>query len=117
MAIPAPISDRRVAPRTKVHLGCRFVYSGSEYNAFIKDISPTGALLWSAFMPPPAADVSIKIEKSFLGVSLVLEGRIVRRECKETEQGTIGAFAVHFNNNSPGIMLLFKKLTGPAQMP
>jgi hypothetical protein len=109
-----PMPDRRAAPRLKVHLGCRFIFDGTQYEAVIKDISPTGALLWSSFMPPPAAGVFIKIETPLLRMPIVLEGKIVRRDCKNTEQGLVGAFAVRFSCNSPALMLLVNKVVNPA---
>ena len=108
-----PTPDRRAAPRFKAQLDCRIIFEGNEYDAFIKDISPMGAFLWSAFMPPPAADVSIKVETSFIRTPLTLDGKIVRRECRETEQGTMGAFAVKFKTSSPALTLLISKLTNP----
>ena len=108
-----PVPDRRAALRAKVHLGCHFIFDQTEYEAVIKDISPIGALLWSSFMPPPAADVFIRIDASLLRIPIVLEGKIVRRDCKNTEQGPIGAFAVKFNRSSPALMVLISKLLGP----
>ena len=108
-----PMPDRRNAPRVKIHLGCQFIHDGTEHEAFIKDISPIGALLWSSFMPPPAADVFIKIETRLLKIPIVLQGKIIRRDCRNTDQGPVGAFAVQFNSGSPALMVLINKITHP----
>ena len=111
-----PTPERRAALRIKVHLGCRFTFKGIEHQAFIKDISPIGAFLWSAFMPPPAADLSIKVDTSFTKTPLILESRVVRRDCKSTGQATVGVFAVKFSQNSPGLLLLLNKLGKPQSL-
>ncbi|MBZ5545770.1 MAG: PilZ domain-containing protein [Acidobacteriia bacterium] len=114
MAIPNhPGLDRRTAPRLKVHLGCQLTVERIKHEAFIKDISPTGALLLSSFMPPPDADVLIKIETHLIRIPIVLEGKVVRRDSINTEQGPVGVFAVKFSRNSPALMLLVNKIVNP----
>ncbi len=108
-----PIPDRREASRVGVNLCCQFTLKGIEHQAFIKDISPTGAFLWSTFMPPAGVDLSIKLDTSVTKTPLILESRVVRRDCKSTDQGTIGVFAVKFRRNFPGIALLLRKLGNP----
>ncbi len=108
-----PVPDRRTASRIKLNLGCQFVFDKTEYQAVIKDISPMGALLWSSFMPPPAADVFIQIETHLLRIPIILEGKIVRRDCINTEQGSIGAFAVKFSGQSPALIVLINKIASP----
>jgi hypothetical protein len=108
-----PTPDRRAALRVKVHLACKFIFEGTEYEAYIKNISPMGALLWSAFMPPRAADASIKVETSLVNYPLILGAKIVRRECKLTEQGKVAVFAIKFAHSSPGLILLISKLMSP----
>jgi hypothetical protein len=114
MAIPKyPVPDRRTAPRLKVHLGCQLIFERIQHDAYIKDISPIGALLLSSFMPPPEADVLIKIETHLIRIPIVLEGKVVRRDSIDTEQGAVGAFAVKFSRNTPALMLLINKIVNP----
>ena len=105
-----PIPHRRAAPRINVDLGCQFIVNETEHKALIKNISTVGALLWSGFMPPPTADVSIKIGTSLLKLPIILQGKIVRRSRVNTERGPIGAFAVKFSRSSPALMALINKL-------
>lgn len=108
-----PIPQRRASPRINVDLGCQFIVNETEHKALIKNISAVGALLWSGFMPPPAADVSIKIGTSLLKLPIILQCKIVRRSRVNTEQGPMGAFAVRFSRSSPALMGLISKLVSP----
>jgi hypothetical protein len=105
-----PIPDRRTAPRVKVNLACKFIFEEAEHEASIKNISNIGALLWSGFMPPRAADASIKIQTSLFNYPLVLGCKIIRRECKIMEQGKVAVFGIKFNHSPSGLALLISKL-------
>ena len=108
-----PVPDRRAAPRVRVRLGCQVIFDGNEYEAIIRDISLLGAFLWSTFMPPQDATISIKLEPPFVEDPLILEGDVVRRDCRQMEQGAAGAFAITFSHNSPGLLRLIDKLISP----
>lgn len=108
-----PIQDRRVASRVNAQLNCKFTFEGIEYEAFVQDISLAGAFLSSTFMPPWGGDLSIKLMTSVMEDPLILEGKIVRRDCKYTEQGTVGAFTIRFRHSSPGLVMLINKLATP----
>jgi hypothetical protein len=108
-----PIQDRRKLSRVQTHLGCQFTFEGIEYEAFILDVSLAGAFLWSAFMPPWGASISIRLKTSLLENPLILEGQIVRRDCKQVERGTGNAFAIRFSHSSPGLIVLINKLVNP----
>ncbi len=105
-----PIQDRRAALRYYANLTCQFTFEENEYEAFIREISLIGAFLWSTFMPPRGADVSVKLETSLLRYPLILEGKIARRDCKYTEWGKVGAFAITFSHRPPGLISLINKL-------
>ena len=91
-----PVQDHKTVPRVRALLGCLFTFEEIGYEALIRDISLKGAFLWSKFMPPPAADLSIKVDASFPKTPLFLESRVVRSDRKSTGQGTVGVFAVKF---------------------
>lgn len=105
--------DRRSAARTKVHLGCRLIFGGKEYDAFIKNIASGGAFIWSDFVPPSDADVEIKLETSLLNFPLMLDGKVLRSERKDTEQGYMGVFAVQFKKSSPELATFINRLANP----
>jgi hypothetical protein len=112
MALPkCPIQEYRESLRIGLNLDCRYTFGGIEYKAFIKDISLTGALLLSDFMPPWGSDISIKIETSHLKLPLILGSKIVRRDLNCADGDTAGAFAVAFNHSSPGLLQLIDELT------
>ena len=90
---------------------CKFTIEGVEHEAFIRDISLTGAFLWHTIMPPKGAHVSIKLEAASLDSPLILEGRVVRNDCKNTDRGTVSAFAVTFSNSSPEFIRLIGELS------
>ncbi len=114
MANPTcPVPDRRGAPRAKVHLDCQVLFEGDEYDAVIQDISLLGAFLWSSFTPPHDATVSIRLKPAFMEDPIILEGNVVRRDCKQTEKGPVGAFAITFGHNSPGLLRLIDRLINP----
>jgi hypothetical protein len=108
-----PLQDRRIASRINARLRCTFIFEGIEYEAFIQDISLAGAFLSSTFMPPWGVDLSIKLMTSLMEDPLTLEGKIVRRDCKLTERGTVGAFTIRFRHSSPGLVRLISKLINP----
>jgi hypothetical protein len=114
MAIPeCPVPDRRTAQRARVQLGCQIIFMEREFDALIRDIAPGGAFLWSGFLPPADADISIKIETALVKVPLILKGTVLRREWKETEKGNVGAFAVEFKDSSPALIEFISKLANP----
>jgi hypothetical protein len=105
------LRDRRAASRLKVDLKCRFTFNGVEHEGLIKDISLMSAFARSSFVPPPAAEISLKIATSLLKTPLVLEGTIVRRDCNNAVPGGMGAFAVKFKYAAhPTLVFLLKKL-------
>ena len=104
------VQDRRTVSRIKAHIACRFTFNGKNYDAYIRDISLKGAFVWSNFEPPVHAGISIKIETSFSPRTLVLESSVVRRDCRHTERGATGAFAVTFNNRPLDLIVLINKL-------
>ncbi len=106
-----PVSDRRASPRVKVHLDCHFTYEGTEYKAFIKDLSSRDAFLWSSFMPPVGAEISIKLESQYFNTPLILQGKTVRQDRKYMKQNTVDAFAVRFGYSSPKVALLISKIS------
>jgi hypothetical protein len=106
-----PIQDRRSASRITTGMSCKFTFEGVEHKAFIRDISLTGAFLWQTSMPPKGSNVSIKLEESLGDNPLILEGKVVRSDCKNTDRGTVGAFAVRFSNSSPAFIRLITKLS------
>ena len=108
-----PIQDRRALSREKINLPCQFTFEGIEYDAYIGDISLKGAFLWSTFMPPWGAGLSVRIGTPLLENPLILEGKIVRRDCKQTERGTVGAFVIRFSSSSPALIVLISKLIKP----
>jgi hypothetical protein len=95
------------------HLKCQITFEGIEYEAFIRDISLKGALLLSTFTPPWGANISIRLEASLLEDPLILEGKIVRSDCKQTERGSVDAFTIRFSHNSPVLVRLINKLVKP----
>jgi hypothetical protein len=114
MATPKhPIPDRRSAPRTNVVLGCRISFEGKEYEGVIQNISLVGAFLWSSFIPPNDAMISIKLDKNSGADSLSLEGNVVRRDNRDREKEAAGTFAIMFSHNSPGLLRLMDTLIKP----
>jgi hypothetical protein len=112
-----PMSDRRATSRSYVHLDCRFTFKGKEYKAFIKNLTPKDAYLWSSFMPPKGSDILIRLDTPFSNTPLFLQGRIVRQEYKHMKQSVVDAFAVRFGFNSPQISELISELTKRPKRP
>jgi hypothetical protein len=109
---PDPILDRRAAPRTKASLDCRFTFGGKEYDAGIRNISLLGAFLWSTFLPPCNATISVRLETDLVeGSPLIWEGIVVRHDSQYTEQDVTGAFAIALNPNAQGLFELVDLLT------
>lgn len=108
-----PVQDHRAVSRVQAHLGCQFTFEGIEYEAFIQNISLNGAFLWSTFIPPLGANLFIRLNTSLLEDPLILEDRIVLYDCKQTERGTVGGFAIMFSYNSPVLVRLINKLVNP----
>jgi len=106
-----PIQDRRSVSRLESLLDCRFSFEGTEHKAFIRDLSLKSAFLLSTFMPPHGVIISIKLETPALTGPLILEGKIVRRDCSHTDRGTTGAFVVTFSHSSPEFIRLVSKLS------
>jgi hypothetical protein len=96
-----------------VHLDCRFTFQGSEYEAFIRDISLKGAFLLASFMPPNGANLSVRIKTALLEDPVVLEGKIIHSDCKEIERGKARAFAISFSHTSLALVTLINKLANP----
>jgi hypothetical protein len=114
MAAPkCPAPDRRRASRIKADLDCQIIYEGQAYEAIIRDVSLLGAFLWSNVIPPHDETVTIKLDPVSTENPIILEGSVVRRDCNDTEQGTVGAFAVTFSHNSPGLLRLIDRLVVP----
>jgi hypothetical protein len=90
---------------------CKFTFGGVEHKAFIGNISLRGASIWQTIMPPKGANVAIKLEASSLDSPLILEGKVVRTDCKNTDRGTAGAFVVTFSNSSPEFIRLLSNLS------
>jgi hypothetical protein len=106
------ILDRRAAPRSKASLDCRFTFNGREYEAGIRNISLLGAFLWSSFLPPCHATISIRLETTLVEESpLIWEGIVVRHDRQYVEQDIAGAFGIALNPNSQGLIELVDKLT------
>ena len=110
-----PVQDRRSVSRIQVHLDCQFTFQGIEYAAFIRDISLKGAFLLSSFMPPYGANLTIRIKTALLEDPLILEGKVVRRDCKEIERGKARAFMINFSHNPLALVTLISKLANPAK--
>jgi hypothetical protein len=108
-----PVSDRRVAPRKKVHLDCQVIFEENEYDAVLQDISITGAFLWSSFMPPHDSTISIRLTPSFKKQPLILKAKVVRCDSKYREHGRVGAFAISFSPNSPSLLQTLGSLINP----
>jgi hypothetical protein len=106
-----PIQDQRYVSRITTHISCKLTFEGVAHEAFIRDVSLTGAFLWQTIVPPKGTHVSIKLEASSLDRPLILEGMVVRSDCKNTDRGTVGAFAVTFSNSSPEFIRLISKLS------
>jgi hypothetical protein len=106
-----PMLDRRKTSRSYVHLDCRFTFKGTEYKAFIKNLTSKDAYLWSGFMPPKGADILIRLDTPFSDTPIFLQGRIVRQEYKHMKQSVVDAFAVRFSFNSPQVAALIHDLT------
>ena len=105
------VFDRRATSRAYVHLECRFSFKGTEYKAFIKNLTPKDAYLWSSFMPPKGADILIRLDTPFFDNPMFLQGKVVRQEFKNTKHSIVDAFAVQFSFSSPQVASLIKKLT------
>jgi hypothetical protein len=105
------VTDRRATPRSYVHLNCRFTFKGTEYKAFIKNLTSRDAYLWSSFMPPKGADILIRLDTPDSDTPLFLQGKIVRQEYKNMKQSVVDAFAVRFSFDSPQVAALIRKLT------
>ncbi len=105
------IEDRGSVSRIAVHLRCKFIAAGIQHEGIIQDISLRGAFLSSAFMPAPGTNISIKLETPLLNKPLTLEARVVRRDYKILERGSVGAIAVTFNHSSPEFTRLMGKLS------
>jgi len=95
---------------------CKVIYAGIEHEAYIRDISLSGASLWQTFMPPRGSNVSIKLEEPSSKTQLILEGRVARTDCKTTDRGMTGAFAVQFSISSPEFVRLIGKLSKETQL-
>jgi hypothetical protein len=114
MAVPkCAVTDRRVAPRKKVHLDCQIIFEETEYDAVLQDISITGAFLWSSFMPPNNSAVSIRLTPSYKKQPLILKAIVVRCDSKYKEHGRVGAFAITFSPNSPSLLQTLGSLINP----
>jgi hypothetical protein len=79
----------------------------------MKDISLLGAFLSSTFTPPMNAEISIKLESSLLNAPIILPGKIVRHNHKDTDKDTTPAFAVRFNHSAPALVILITNLANP----
>ena len=112
-----PMLDRRAKRRSYVHLDCRFNFRGKEYQAFIKNMTPQDAYLWSSFMPPKGADILIRLDTPLLETPLFLQGRIVRQEYKHLKQSVVDAFAVRFSFSSPQVASLIRELSSRSNRP
>jgi len=108
-----PVQDRRSASRLQVHLDCQFTFQGTEYEAFVRDISLKGAFLLSSFMTPNGANLSVRIKTDLMENPVVLEGKIMRSDCKEIERGRVHAFAVSFSYLPLALVTLISKLANP----
>jgi hypothetical protein len=108
------VQDRRATSRMGTCLTCQFTHRGIAYEAHIRDLSLGGAFLWSTFIPPNGADISIKITSTLLDCPLKLNATIVRTDCKYTDRGTAGAFSASFNHGSLELAGLVTKLAVPA---
>jgi hypothetical protein len=114
MAVPKHLeSDRRAAPRIKVHLDCQLIFEGNEYDAVIQDISTLSAFLWSSFMPPHDSSVSLRLNPNFEKPPLILKGNVVRRDGKYRDHGKVGAFAIKFSHNSPTLIQTLGRVINP----
>ena len=109
--------DRRAAPRSYVHLDCRFTFKGKEFKAFIKNLTPRDAYLWSSFMPPQGSDILIRLDTPFSETPLFLQGRVVRQEHRQMKQAVVDAFAVRFGFSSPQIADLISNLAARPARP
>ena len=84
-----------------------------QHKAFFKDISLTGGLLWSSFIPSCGSNVSIELETFISEHPLIFRGSVVRRKLKHTDQGPVGAFAVAFTDAPPTPNILSASVSSP----
>jgi hypothetical protein len=110
MVIPQRVQDRRAVSRVSADMECRYTYDGMEYSGFVREISLKGALLLSSYMPPHGAAISIRLNASLRDGQLLLDAKVVRRDCKDTERGTVKAFGVAIHNGSLALAQLVTRL-------
>ena len=102
--------DRRTVSRFIVLLDCHFTYSGTNYSAVIVDVSLTGAMLSSKFMPPVGSDIILTLQPRILERELKLNGRVVRGNWGEATSGKFGRFGIRFENAPIDLVRLITKL-------
>jgi len=108
-----PIQDRRSVSRSATPINCRFTYEGTEYRAFLQDISLSGLSILSRFTPPLNAEVSVNLESPLMSRPLTLKGRVLRRDHKCLDRGAATAFVVVFSQSSPELVRLVYQLPKP----
>lgn len=88
--------DRRKLSRVATRLDCRFEFESKSHNGVIIDLSPKGAFISAAVLPPKGSRICLSIRSNFLAKELILEAKVLRGASAMSDHGQIGRFGVEF---------------------
>jgi hypothetical protein len=103
------VQDRRIS-RISTQFTCHFTYEGVSREAVVLNISLTGALLSSKFMPPIGADVGLTLKPTASKETLKAEGKVIRGGWGISDHGVVGKFGVRFSRTPPQLLTVVTKL-------
>jgi len=91
--------DRRNISRVFTRFSCHFTYEGVSREAVVIDLSLTGALLSSKYMPPIGSHLSLSLRPPASKETLKLEAQVIRGGWGFSDHGAVGKFGVRFDHN------------------